>query len=127
MNISAFFATGVILVLVLLRSVVRRTWVADVLFVVLLSLPALSSPATVPAAVLGYVANVWILRRVGLIALVAMVFANGSVQNRPLSATSWYAPLALTTPVIIAALAAWSLYVIVTSRPGTASHAASAP
>ena len=125
-NISAFVATGVILVLVLLRSVVRRTWVADVLTVVLFSLPALSSPAYVTTAVLARVANVFILRRFGLIALVATVFASGSVQNHPLTATSWYAPLALTTPVILAALAAWSLYVIVTSRPGISSHAASA-
>jgi hypothetical protein len=42
----------------------------------------------------------------------------------PLVATSWYATLSLTTPLLIAAVAAWSLYVIVTSRPGAASRPA---
>ena len=49
LNLTAFIATGLILVLVLLRSVVRRTWVADALFVVLMTPPALgASPAFIP-------------------------------------------------------------------------------
>ena len=125
LRISAFIAIGSILVLVLLRSVARRTWVADVLFVVLLSLPSVSSPASIPVGVLANAATVWILRRFGVLPLVAMVFANGAVQNVPLVAASWYAGLSLTTPLLIAAAAAWALYVIVTSRPGTASRPAS--
>ncbi|HYN09615.1 MAG TPA: hypothetical protein VES67_19695 [Vicinamibacterales bacterium] len=41
-------------------------------------------------------------------------------------ATSWYAALSLTTPLLIAAAAAWALYLIVSSRPGIASRPASA-
>ncbi len=107
------------------RRVVRRTWLADVLFVLILSLPSVSSPASVPVTVLAFAADVWILRRFGLLALVAMLFAQGSVQNVPLVAASWYTALSLTTPLLIAAAAAWALYVIVTSRPGTASRPAS--
>jgi serine/threonine-protein kinase len=125
LRISAFVAVGFILVLVLLRSVMRRTWVGDVLFVVLLSLPGISSPASIPVGVLALAADVGILRRFGLLALVVMLFAQGAVQSVPLVAASWYAALSLTTPILIAAVAAWSLYVIVTSRPGTTSRPAS--
>lgn len=44
----------------------------------------------------------------------------------PLAATSWYASLALTTPLLIGALAAWALYVILSARAGMASRPASA-
>ena len=88
---------------------------------------SVSSPASIPTAVLGLATNVWILRRFGLLALVAMVCENGVVQNFPFTAAPCYAPLALTTPLLVASLAAWSLYVILTSRPGTASRSAAEP
>jgi hypothetical protein len=121
LNVSAFGAIGYILILVLLRSVVRRTAVADILFVVLLSFLNLASPASIAGAALGLVATVWILRRFGLLALVAMVFAGGALRAAPTAAVSWYAPLSLATPLLIAMVAAWSLYVILASRPGAAS------
>jgi serine/threonine-protein kinase len=123
MRIAAFGSVAFILVLVLLRGVARRTWVADTLVVVLLSLPAIVlPPAYMPVAVLTNAVSVWILRRFGLLALVAMLFVQNSVQHVPLVAASWYTALSLTTPSLIAAAAAWALYVIVTSRPGTASR-----
>ena len=124
LRIAGFIAVGEILVLVLLRGVLRRTWLADVLFVVLLSLPSVSSPASVPSTVLFYAAIVWILRRFGLLALIAMTFASGSLQNVPLAAASWYVALSLTTPILIAAVAGWALYVILSSRPVTAWRSA---
>ena len=127
LNFHVFQAVGLILVLVLLRSVVRRTWVADVLFVVLSSLLDVSSPDVVLSAMMLSVMTVWTVRRFGLLAVVTMLFAIGSVQNVPLAAASWYAALSLTTPLLHAAVAAWSLYAIVTSRPGTASRPASEP
>ena len=124
LNLSAHATISSILFLVLLRSVVRHTWAADVLFVALLAFPVASGVAG-PVAVLGLVATVWIIRRFGLLALVAMTFASGPVRDMPLAAVSWYAPLSLTTPLLIAAVAAWSLYVIVMSRPGTTPRLAS--
>jgi serine/threonine-protein kinase len=117
---SAFGATGLTLVLVLLRSAVGRTWVADVLFVVLLTLPFLSPPALLPEALLGFAIFVWVIRRFGLLAIVVLQSTRGALENLPITAASWYAPLALTTPLLIAAVGAWSLYVILTSRPGAA-------
>ncbi len=118
LNVSAFVATGLILVMVLLRSAVGRTWVADVLFVVLLMLLFLSPTALIPAAVLGLAIFVWVIRRFGLLAIVVLEFTQFTLGDVPITAASWYAPLALTTPLLIAAAAAWSLYVILTSRTG---------
>jgi hypothetical protein len=70
---------------------------------------------------------VWILRRFGLLALAATVFTSIAIHEVPLAVTSWYAAYSLTTPLLIAAVAAWSLYVILTSRPGNASRSAAEP
>ncbi len=69
-----------------------------------------------------FASYVWILRRFGLLAWVALVFANALVRDLPLVVTSWYAAYSLTTPLLIAAVAAWSLYAILTARPGAASR-----
>jgi hypothetical protein len=120
MNLSAFGATGAILVMVLLRSAAGRTWIADVLFVVLLMLLFLSPPALIPGAVLGLATFVWVIRRFGLLAILVLEFTTFTLGDLPITAASWYAPLALTTPLLFAATAAWSLYVILASRPGAA-------
>jgi serine/threonine-protein kinase len=130
----AFVATGIVLVLVLLRSVVRRTWVADALCVVLLSV-VLTPPYPVSIAttigwllkVLALAMDVWILRRFGLLALVANVCVYGLLKAAPLAVASWFAAYSLTTPTLLAAVAAWTLYVILTSRPGRASRSAAEP
>ena len=126
LNTAAIGSAGVILVLVLLRSVVRLTWVADGLFVVLMAsfdfffLRAsltFSSPAFIPVEVLRFAANIWILRRFGLLALVALVSTMLLALWSPCAVASWYAALSLTTPLIFTAVAAWSLYTILAARP----------
>ncbi len=123
---SAFFTTGVVLVLVLLRGAVRRTWMADAIFVLVLTSLSLPQPASLPVQAVFTVAIVWILRRFGFLSLIVMSVTHGWIEQMPLAATSWYASLALTTPILIGALAAWSLYVMLAARPGTASRPASA-
>jgi serine/threonine-protein kinase len=128
LNQTTFYATGFILVLVLLRSVARRTWVADALFVVLFGFlgPSLeSSPVAIPVAVLTNVATIWILRRFGLLAFAAIVYTNGVFHFHLITVASWHAAYSLTTLLIVATVAAWSLYAILASRPGTASRPAS--
>ncbi len=110
---AAFLATGYILVLVLLRSVVRRTWVADALFVLLLcAVPwaaGSQSPASIAVQVLYLAAMIWILRRFGLLAIAAMISARLAIQFIPPAVASWYAVFSLVSPLILAAVAAWSL------------------
>jgi hypothetical protein len=43
-----------------------------------------------------------------------------AIQWLPFAVASWYAVLSLISPLILASMAAWSLYVILTSRLGTA-------
>jgi hypothetical protein len=123
-NGAAWLAGGIILVLVLLRGVVRRTWLADGLLVVIVSGAFFDAPAMIPATVLTWTAYVWVLRRFGVLALVALACTSLLILNRPLAAVSWYATLSLSTPVVIGVVAAWSLYVIVSSRPTTAPRSA---
>ena len=49
------------------------------------------------------------------------------VQTLPFAVTSWYAALSLTTPLVIASVAAWSLYVILASRSGVGSDSVVEP
>jgi hypothetical protein len=117
LNISAFVATGLILVLVLLRSLLRRTWVADAVFVVLMTAVNFSSPAFIPGSVLLYATEIGVLRRFGLLALVALTWANGMAQTMPVTVASWYGALSLTTPLMFAVVATWALYTILGARP----------
>ena len=108
--------------------------VADALCVVLLSLVLYPPfPVSITAIVawlvlvLGLAMDVWVLRRFGLLALTANLCVIGLLKGAPLAVASWYAALSLTTPLLIAAVAAWSLYVILTSRPGRVSRSAAEP
>jgi hypothetical protein len=125
LNLAAFAATGAILLLVLLRSLVRRTWLADALFVVLMSSVNFVSPALIPFELVVFAAYIWILRRFGLLALATEILVVVLAQTLPFVVASWYAAISLTAPLVIASVAAGSLYVILSSRPGTASHLAS--
>ena len=125
-NGAAWLAGGIIMVLVLLRGVLRRTWLADGLLIVLVSVAFFDAPAMMPATLLTWTAYVWVLRRFGVLALVALACTRLLILNRPLAAVSWDATHALSTPGLIGVAAAWSLYVIVSSRPASASRPAEA-
>ncbi len=124
LNLSAFVATGVILVLVLLRSVVRRTWVADVLFVVLMTSVIFLSPAYIPGTALALATGIWVLRRFGMLSLAAMLCTGWMGQTLPFTVAYWYTALSLTAPLVIASVAAWSLHVILASGSCAASRSA---
>lgn len=65
--------------------------------------------------------QIWIPRRFGMLALAALICTFPLAQLMPFAVASWYAALSLTTPLVIASVAAWSLYVILTSQSGMAS------
>ena len=132
--LCAFLSVGYVLVLVMMRRVARRTWVADALFVVLLSAllaPLASADGATYLAVgpwiLWFAAITWVLRRFGLLAVAAAVYASYLTMGLPLPVASSYAAVSLATPLLIAAVAAWSLYAVLASRPGTASRSAAEP
>ncbi len=111
-QVDVYFSIVAILVLVLLRGAVRRTWMADTLFVVLLSLGSLGAPATVPATVLMFTAMVVVLRRCGLLALAALIIGSDVPVNLPFAVTSWYSAYSLTSAGLILAVAGWAMAVV---------------
>jgi hypothetical protein len=119
-----FGSIGMILILVLLRGMVRRTLIADALWVAFFAVLFAPSPALIPLGVPIFVSRIWALRRFGLLTFIVSTWAENLMADMPIAVGSWYTPLSLTTPVLIAAAAAWSVYVIVTSRPGWASRPA---
>ncbi len=115
--VSAFATLGIVLVLVLLRLLLRRNWLADTAFAVLLVLFSIQVPQEIPGASVAAYFLIWLLRRFGLLALAAYVVVFELMVNMPWAAASWYTAYSLATPVLIAAVCACALYTILVSRP----------
>jgi len=115
---------AVLVLATLLRLLLRRVWIADVLTAVLVSLSGIAvdftNPyrfaATVGAYLLYGYAFLWLLRRFGLLALMTMWLINNLVVPIPLtSLTSWYAGRMLVGLGIEVAIGAWALWVILSA------------
>jgi serine/threonine-protein kinase len=113
-----------LLIVVLLRMLLRRVWIADMVGSFLLGLTSggvsLSSPLrftiTALAIALGSYLILLLLRRFGLLAILAAWLAYSWTTVVPVSFTSWYAGRALVAYGTIVAAAAWALWVVV-SQP----------
>jgi hypothetical protein len=115
-------AIGFILLIVLLRMLVRRLWVADVLASLLFA--TLFPPVTNPAeeaimraylALNGY-ALVWMLRRFGLLSVLAGIAVAFVAASQPFGGWgTWYANRHLLADAMIAGTAAWALWVILSA------------
>ena len=121
------FAIGILVFVVLMRLLVRRVWIADLLASLLLGAGAFGGPWVyqypadrVYAVVVAY-SSLWLFRRFGLLALVAVFVFSAAIESLPVSVTSWYAGRSLIVLAAHAALAAWALWVILSAqrRPGT--------
>ena len=121
------FAIGILVFVVLMRLLVRRVWIADLLASLLLGAGPLGGPWVyqypadrVYAVVVAY-SSLWLFRRFGLLALVTLSVTRWAVWTLPVSLTPWYAGRSLVVLAIPAALAAWALWVILSAqrRPGT--------
>ena len=112
----AFTSTAVILILVLLRLVLRRTWLVDVIVVALFTLVGWGHPIAMLDVVLGTSLNLWVLRRFGVLAQAAFLVTFFLRNNMPWTPVSWYAIYSLIAPLALAAVAGWALYTILVSR-----------
>jgi protein kinase-like protein len=144
LNSSGFFAAeilssvqwvliggiGFLLIVVLLRLVLRRVWIADVVGSLLFGFVTggvdFSNPyrfaATAAATTLLAYAWLSLLRRFGLVAMLAVWLATFiKFAVPPLSLTSWYAGRSMVGLAILVAIPAWALWVILSAqrRPGT--------
>jgi hypothetical protein len=120
---NLFLAIAFLLLVVLLRLLVRRLWIADVLGTVLFAAGFSANGANVYQRVLFglmiallFYSLLSVLRWFGLLAIVAglvLVFVQYEV---PPVFASWYAGRALVALVIPAAVSAWALWVILSSQ-----------
>jgi len=117
----AFTNTALILLLVLLRLLLRHTWLVDVCVVALFVLIGLGHPVQMVDLALGTTLNLGVLRRFGVLAQAAYLAINGLRGAMPWTPTSWYATYSLTAPLVLAAVAGWALYTILTARPSAAT------
>jgi hypothetical protein len=120
---GAIFAALVVLVLVvILRLLTRRMWLADVLTATLFGAVG-TGPWLYPNlpdhlwTAVGVLALLWGLRRFGLLAMLTYFVTNLGFLYTPVSLESWYAGRSVVILLIPAATAAWALWVILSSQP----------
>ncbi|HJZ97011.1 MAG TPA: serine/threonine-protein kinase [Candidatus Solibacter sp.] len=121
------FATGFLLIVVLLRFLIRSIWIADLIAFTAFGL-AFVGPRNVEntqifliagaASIASAMTMLWIMRRYGLLAVFTAVLLGQCMLIVPLSVTAWYAGRALVTLSMPAAIAAWALWVVLTSKAG---------
>jgi serine/threonine-protein kinase len=119
-------SVGLLLLVILLRLLLRRVWIADFV-AVLLFLPGsialdFGNPyrfaATAALYVLWYAAVLWTLRRFGLVAVVAWWVANYAWLAAPQGTLrSWYAGNNLVADGLLIGIAAWAMWVVLTAGP----------
>jgi hypothetical protein len=121
--VGLFLAIGFLLVVVLLRLLVRRMWIADVLGSVLFGVVGLWGAANPYQGILlglpfacGVYSWLWLLRRFGLLATVAALVVDFISFAVPVVFPSWYAGRSLVSLAIPMAVTAWALWVILSSQ-----------
>jgi hypothetical protein len=122
---------AVLMLAMLLRLLLRRVWIADLLTAALLGLGGaaldFTNPyrlaATAAAYLLYNYAFLWVLRRFGLLAVTTMWLIDYLTFFAPIvSLSSWYGGRSLVGFGIEIAITAWALWVILSAkRPQTTS------
>ncbi len=125
-----FLSIGFLLVVAVLRLLVRRMWIADVLGSVLFGVFGLGGAANLYQGILlglpfaaGVYSWLWLLRRFGLLATVAALVVDFVGFAVPAVFPSWYAGRSLVALAIPIAVTVWALWVILSAqrRPTTDS------
>jgi serine/threonine-protein kinase len=105
--------------MVLVRLMVRRVWLADVVVALLFGvfwIPAQSSSIRFAAAALSMYVLLWVLRRYGLVAFVAGWITDGLIESAPSSWTGWYSAYHWVTLAILIGIAVWALRVVLAEK-----------
>jgi len=96
--------------------VLRKDWLAAIVFVGIFALPqGLSSSyvaVELPAEILVYAVAVLIVYRFGLVPLVCAIFTINMLANVPFTSdlSAWYMPISILALLSIVALASWGFY-----------------
>ena len=120
---SSQLAMGMFFAFFLLRVLLRRPWLAAIVFVLMGALPLiLGSPDPLVAgsvAVLQFGLSIFILSHFGVLPMVVGIFVSSALPSFPLTTTlaTWYAESTLFAFGSVVALTAYALYTAVDRRP----------
>jgi serine/threonine-protein kinase len=112
-----------IMVIVVLRLALRRTWIADLIGSVVFSAVLNTGAVTDAGDLLGIIYFIlhalvilWLLRRFGFLAVLVGMIAEFNIVTQPLVYSTWYTSRGLLPVTLIALAATWSLWVIVSDK-----------
>ncbi|MFZ1205769.1 MAG: serine/threonine-protein kinase [Candidatus Acidiferrales bacterium] len=117
--------SGFLLLVVLLRLVFRRIWIADSLSALVWVALGLAVDFTNPvrfavtgaAYVLAGFSILWVIRRFGFLSIFAFWFVNNIfILTPPLQPTAWYGARSLVGFGVLIALPAWALWVVLSAQ-----------
>jgi tRNA A-37 threonylcarbamoyl transferase component Bud32 len=120
---TLFMTMGTLLLLVLARVVLRRMWVGDTAFVLLLSAFRFQIFTYLHQTIilgvwetLTVVAYLWMFRRCGLLSFAVFGCVHAIMGLTPVDWSSWYLGRALVVQLIPVAIAAWALWVVLPAQ-----------
>ncbi len=122
-------ALALLLMVVLLRLLLQNVWIADLgaavlLVIVVSTLSGGISAQAAPFFTITSLVWMWVLRRFGFLAMIA-IFFFGIQSQLPVTTSGWFAAPSLAEHLIPVGVAAWALWVILSAqrRPATESAA----
>ena len=124
---SIFLSLAFLLLIVFLRLLLRRLWLADVAGSVVLGLSGNTEYQIAIVHIYGIVLSygaLWLVRRFGLLAIIAALTTFFFINAVPFSLTAWYAGRSILIQSIPVAAAAWALWVILSDRSRAALETA---
>jgi hypothetical protein len=104
------------LLLLGLKALLRKQWIAAIVFVLIFAVPrAISSPhlyIEMPAQILVYSIAVLIVIRFGLVPLAVAIFTINMLGGVPFSAdlSTWYMPTSILELLSVMTIAGWGFY-----------------
>ena len=120
---SSPLALGMFLAFFLLRALLRRPWLAAIVFVTLGALPSILGSvrplAVAPLDVVQFGLTIFILSRFGVLPMIVGIFASSVLPSFPLTTNlaTWYAGSTLFAFGSVVALTAYALYTAIDRRP----------
>jgi len=111
------------LLLLGLKVLLRKEWIAAIAFVAIFAVPRGISSSYIsvelPAQILVYAIAVLIVLRFGLIPLAVAIFTINMMGNVPFSSdfSAWYMSTSILALLSVAAIAAWGFYHSLGGRP----------
>jgi serine/threonine-protein kinase len=122
-GLGIFQALFGLFLLLVLRMVLRRDWIATIALAAMAALTLLGqsqwSALGAALAIASASLMVTVLRRLGLLALTALTIVADMLATTPftLDAAAWYAPVGFTALAMVAAIGGWGFYAALAGQP----------